>query len=135
MKLVYKIWIDQSGKAFGDGPLALLKGVEQTDSLNRSAAKMGMSYSKAWGLIRTLEGRLGFPLLERKVGGPSGGGSKLTSEAREWVARYEGLRRDVDQAMETLFEKHFGPLKGRSRKEREDRDAPDSRRRRGRRRK
>lgn len=133
MKLVYKIWIDQNGKAFGDGPLALLRGVEQTDSLNRSAAKMGMSYSKAWCLIRTLEGRLGFPLLERRVGGPSGGGSKLTSEAREWIARYEGLRRDVDQAMEALFEKHFGLSKGKSRKERKDGDTPSSRRRRRRR--
>ena len=135
MKLVYKIWIDQNGKAFGDGPLALLKGVEQTDSLNRSAAKMGMSYSKAWGLIRTLERRLGFPLLERKVGGPSGGGSKLTPEAREWIVRYEGLRQDVDQAMGTLFEKHFGFAKGKSRKERKEGDAPGSRRRTGKRRK
>lgn len=127
MKLLYKIWIDRNGKAFGDGPLALLKGVEETASLHRSAAKMGMSYSKAWGLIRTLERRLGFSLLERKVGGLSGGGSKLTSEAREWVARYEGLRRDVDRAMETLFEKHFGLSKGKSRKERKEGDTPGSR--------
>lgn len=123
MKLVYKVWIDRNGKVFGDGPLALLKGVEETDSLHRSAARMGMSYSKAWGLIRMLEQRLGFPLLLRKVGGPSGGGSKLTPEAKDWITRYEALRRDVDRAMESLFQKHFALLMKESDGKRKGEDA------------
>ncbi len=134
MKIAYKIWIDQNGKAFGDGPLALLKGVERTDSLHRAAAGMGMSYSKAWSLVRTLEKRLGFSLLERKVGGPSGGGSKLTPEAKDWIAHYEALRHDIDRALESLFRKHFRFVKGnpRGRKEDEAADAfrPRPRRRR-----
>lgn len=108
MKLAYKIWIDQNGKAFGDGPLGLLKGVEQTDSLHKAANRMGMSYSKAWRLIRTMEKRLGFPLLERKVGGLSGGGSNLTSQARELIVHYEQFRKEAKGALERLFRRHFG---------------------------
>ena len=60
MKAACKIWLDQDGKAFGDGPYELLKRVEKTDSLHQAANQMGMSYSKAWGLIRVLEKGSGF---------------------------------------------------------------------------
>jgi len=81
MKMVYKIWLDRGGKAFGDGPYELLRGVKNLNSLHRAAKQMGMAYSKAWGLVRILEKRLGFTLLERTVGGISGGGSRITPEA------------------------------------------------------
>lgn len=65
MKVTYKVWLDNNGKAFGDGPYELLKRVEKTGSLHQATNQMGMSYSKAWRLIRALEERLGFTLLER----------------------------------------------------------------------
>lgn len=108
MKIAYKVWIDHYGKAFGDGPCELLKRVERTKSLHRAAAEMGMAYSKAWHLIRTIEKRLGFILLERRVGGLSGGGSKITPEAKELMIRYEGFQRDVRSEMEKIFKRHFG---------------------------
>ncbi len=108
MKVASKIWIDEDGKAFGDGPYELLKGVEKTDSLHQAANQMGMSYSKAWGLIRVLERRLGYPLLERKVGGLSGGGSRLTPKAKELMATYERFRKEVEICIEKIFQKHFG---------------------------
>ena len=107
MKLVYKIWLDQNGKAFGDGPLELLNRVGNTQSLHEAANQMGMSYSKAWRLIRTLEQRLGFPLLDRKVGGISGGGSELTDEARHFMGRYSQFREEVKRALDRIYAKHF----------------------------
>ncbi len=83
VKIGYKVWLDNNGKAFGDGPYALLRRVEKMGSLHQAAKQMGMSYSKAWRLIRTLEERLGFALLERKVGGPSGGGSQVTPQGKD----------------------------------------------------
>jgi molybdate transport system regulatory protein len=107
VKLVYKIWLDQNGKAFGDGPLELLRRVGNTLSLHEAANQMGMSYSKAWRLIRTLEQRLGFPLLDRKVGGISGGGSRLTDEARHFMGRYSQFREEVNNALDRIYAKHF----------------------------
>jgi molybdate transport system regulatory protein len=108
MKLSYKVWLDKNGKAFGDGPYELLRWVEKTKSLHQAAHQMGMAYSKAWHLIRTLEQRLGFPLLERKVGGPSGGGSRVTPKAKELMEHYERFRKDVDKVLERVFQRHFG---------------------------
>jgi molybdate transport system regulatory protein len=69
---------------------------------------MGMSYSKAWRLIRTLEERLGFDLLERKVGGQLGGGSWITPQAKDLMNHYQQFRRDVEKGLNKIYQKHFG---------------------------
>jgi molybdate transport system regulatory protein len=112
MKVAFKVWLDHNGKAFGDGPYELLKRVDKTNSLNEAAHQMGMSYSKAWKLIQTMEKRLGLTLLDRKTGGVSGGGSGVTPTARELMRCYERFRRDVDRALEKLYQRHFGSTKG-----------------------
>jgi len=108
MKIAYKVWLDKDGKAFGDGPYELLRRVEKTKSLHQAANQMRMSYSKAWRLIRTLEERLGFVLLERKTGGPSGGGSKVTPQGKDLMNHYGRFRRDVEKGLEKIYKKHFG---------------------------
>jgi molybdate transport system regulatory protein len=119
MKLLYKIWLDNNGKAFGDGPRELLKRVETTHSLHQAADQMGMSYSKAWRMIGAMEKRLGFTLIERKVGGPSGGGSRVTIEGKELIRRYGLFQKDVRTSLDRLYRVHFGrkiassPLGGR----------------------
>jgi len=107
MKIAYKVWLDNNGKAFGDGPYELLRKVEETKSLHQAANQMGMAYSKAWRLIKTLEERLGFALLERRVGGKSGGGSEVTPKAKKLMNHYERFRKDVKMALEKIYQKHF----------------------------
>jgi molybdate transport system regulatory protein len=107
MKVSYKVWLDQNGKAFGDGPCELLMRVEKTKSLHEAASHMGMAYSKAWCLIRTMEERLGFALLNRKAGGQSGGGSLVTPEGKALMEHYEVFRKDVQGAMEKIYRRHF----------------------------
>ena len=109
MKVAYKVWLDKNGKTFGDGPYELLRRVEKIKSLHRAANQMGMAYSKAWRLVRTMEERLGFVLLERKAGGKSGGGSRVTPNAKELLEHYERFRKDVEDAMERIYRRHFGP--------------------------
>ncbi len=108
MKVACKIWLDDHGKVFGEGPYELLRRVEETNSLHEAASQMRMSYSKAWKLIRTLEKRLGFLLLDRKVGGLSGGGSQVTPRAKDFVEHYERFEIDAKKAIEKAYEKHFG---------------------------
>lgn len=107
MRLMYKIWLDYRGRAFGDGPARLLTGVEHSGSLRKAALELGMSYNKAWRILRAAEERLGFPLLDRNVGGSLGGGSHLTPEARDLVARYKAVSAEAEEALEAVFQKHF----------------------------
>lgn len=108
MKIMYKVWLDCDGKAFGEGPDKLLQSVAVTGSLHKAAAELKMSYRKAWLMLRAMEQRLGFPLLERKVGGVSGGGSHLTPEARDLMKRYEAFRLEVENTLQHVYVKHFG---------------------------
>ncbi len=107
MKVAYKVWLDNDGKAFGDGPYELLKRVDETHSLHRAAKEMGMAYSKAWRLIGTMEKRLGFLLIERKVGGLSGGGSLVTFQGKELMKRYKHFQEDVSTSLERIYRTHF----------------------------
>jgi molybdate transport system regulatory protein len=89
MKIAYRIWLDNEGKAFGEGPYRVLRQIEKTGSLHQAAMDLKISYRKAWLIIQTIEKRLGFEFLERKVGGVSGGGSQITLQERV----YEKLRK------------------------------------------
>ncbi len=107
MKLKYKLWLEQDGKVFGDGPLDILKRVERTGSLRSAAAEINMSYSQAWNLFKSLEKRLGFKLLKRRVGGASGGGSELTQEAKDLMDKFETFSAKADEALNAIYEEVF----------------------------
>ena len=94
MKAVTKItFLDDKGeKFFGEGPARLLHGIEEKGSLRAAALSMGMAYTKALTLIKNAEAALDFPLVIRTAGGKSGGGSTLTKEGKEWLAKYEAYR-------------------------------------------
>jgi molybdate transport system regulatory protein len=111
MQLKYKLWLDCRGRAFGDGPAALLAGVERAGSLRKAAQELGMSYNKAWRILHAAEQRLGFALLDRSVGGSLGGGSTITPEARDLLERYHGLLSDAEKALGEVFQRHFADWK------------------------
>ena len=69
----------------------LLRTVDARGSLNRAADALGRSYSRALERLTELEDALG-PLVERQRGGSGGGGSELTDDARELLARFDRLR-------------------------------------------
>jgi molybdate transport system regulatory protein len=109
IKAACKIWLSKDDeKAFGQGPYKLLRRVKKLKSLHQAAHEMGMSYSKAWKLIRTMEKRLGFFLLDRKIGGRSGGGSQITPKGKELMKRYRNFEKEARSAVEKTYQKHFG---------------------------
>lgn len=111
MRLEYKIWLDYEGRVFGYGPARLLDGVEEWGSLRKAAQELNMSYNKAWRILHAAEQRLGFALLNRSVGGVSGGGSHLTLEAQDLMRRYRAVTAEAEEALETVFQRHFADWK------------------------
>ena len=107
MRVMYRVWLDNKGKVFGEGPYRLLKGVEKLGSLHQAAMEMNMSYRKAWLMVNACEERLGFTLIERQTGGASGGGSRLTVKGKNFIRRYERFRKDVEEGLEMAYKKHF----------------------------
>lgn len=92
-------------KFFGKGPYILLKKVEEFGSLNRAAKELGMSYSKAFNVLKNCEKASGKKFLNREIGGAKGGGSELTEDGRNIIKNYEYLVEELDQKMEDILEK------------------------------
>ena len=87
--------------------IRLLECIEQEQSLQRGAARAEVSYSNAWLTLNRMEEALGCRLVERKLGGATGGGSSLTQDGLQWVARYRRLEQQLDEALLEIQHKEF----------------------------
>jgi molybdate transport system regulatory protein len=54
---------------------------------------MGMSYSRAWTLVRDMNRLFKGPLVEKERGGGTGGGARLTRTGRAVLVRYARMER------------------------------------------
>lgn len=107
MKICCHMWIDNDGKAFGQGPYCILREVSKSGSLNQAAKEMNISYNKAWKTIHMVEERLDMKLLESSSGGKTGGGSLLTPEAMDLLGKYELFQQEAKAAVQDIFKKYF----------------------------
>ncbi len=96
-RLTIRIDFDD-GSGLGPGKVQLLELVAETGSIRKAAARLGMSYRKAWLLLQALKETFGTPLVETASGGKSGGGTSLTGLGREVVIRYRNLERAAAKA-------------------------------------
>jgi molybdate transport system regulatory protein len=77
--LVPRLRIVQAGKPpFGPGKAELLEYIAATGSIRTAAQEIGMSYPRAWSLVREMNNLFVGPLVTRTRGGGSGGGAELT---------------------------------------------------------
>lgn len=103
--LSVRIFTDQ--KCFGPGLAELLRRVEEHHSLRAAAQSMKMAYSKAWTVLHTAEGALGFKLLDLRTGGPHGGGAMLTDEGKRMLAAYESYCAKLRAYSDEIFHEEF----------------------------
>lgn len=101
-------FLNEEGKrVFGKGPETLLTYVQKTGSLRNAAERMGMSYGKAMQIVRRAEEAFGYPLLETQIGGSSGGGSRLTPQAKLFLERYREMDKKLNDYTEQLYAELF----------------------------
>ena len=110
MEAKLNVWIEQEGEVvLSLWRVRLLEAVARTGSINAAATEMGVHFRTAWEKIREMETRLARPLVESQTGGAGGGGTTLTPEARELVARFHALTDRLDTLLVERFERCFGP--------------------------
>lgn len=104
----------QSEKSFWDPGLArLLHQINALSSMRAAAQSMGMSYTKAWRIIRRAEQELSFALVESSTGGERGGGSRLTEKAQKLLRAYDAMQEDCDAFLKERFQQFFLELEER----------------------
>jgi molybdate transport system regulatory protein len=109
LELRSKVWLELGGKVvLSDWRVRLLEAIDETGSLANAAKALDVPYRTAWYKLREVEDRLGLRLLETQSGGADGGGSRLTSDARELVARFRRASAGLDEQLDRRLHAEFG---------------------------
>jgi len=88
----------------GPGKIALLESVTRTGSLTGAAADCGMSYKRAWALLKAANELFGTPLVEMSKGGRGGGGgARVTAAGEKVVAAYRRAERAATKSTARAF--------------------------------
>lgn len=92
------------GKTLLDTKLvALLRLIRETQSVRDACSRMQISYSTAWNLLNGAEDALGYPLVLRNKGGPSGSGSLLTEKGKCLLNACDQFEVAARENLETLY--------------------------------
>lgn len=80
--------------AIGPGKADLLEHIRQTGSISKAARQMGMSYMRAWTLVKTMERLFREPLVKVVRGGAGHGGAQLTPNGKRVLGLYRKMEAD-----------------------------------------
>src|SRR5262245_55074634 len=89
--------------AVGPGKIALLEAIGRSGSLSQAASELGMSYRRAWALLRDLNHEFGEPVVVSSVGGTGGGGAELQPLASQLIAAYRAVESVALEAAAECF--------------------------------
>ena len=60
-----------------------------------------------WKILKAAEKQLGYPLLITQSGGAEGGSSLLTPKAKDFLARFLGMEKELREDAQKLYQKYF----------------------------
>ena len=83
----------------GPGKADLLEAIEVEGSLRGAAEALGMSYMRAWNLVKTMNDAYRSALVEMERGGPAQGGARLTDRGRRVLAIYRQMEAKAAEAI------------------------------------
>ena len=99
-----KLWLNWDG-VFLMGPnyLRFLAAVDKTGTIREGGRAVGWSYRTCLNRLRRMERVLGAPVLATTRGGRTGGGARLTPEARRLVKVFTRWQREVERLTRKAF--------------------------------
>jgi molybdate transport system substrate-binding protein len=105
------VWVERAGAAvLGDGRADLLAAIDRTHSISAAARSVGMSYRHAWMQVQAANEAAGEPLVVAAVGGPKGGGARLTPRGQLTLEIFTKLQDEVRSAAASLLQRAVSPV-------------------------
>jgi molybdate transport system regulatory protein len=100
-----QIWLSRDGEnVLNESRMDLLEKIAETGSITRAGKAVGISYRTAWLTVDHLNAIADSPLVERKTGGKSGGGTRLTAHGEGLLKVYRTMREEHGKYLERLRE-------------------------------
>jgi len=96
---------DDDTIVLGPGKAALLDAISRTGSIRAAAGELGMSYMRAWTLVRTMNAAFRSPLVEKERGGAGQGGAQLTEAGARVLALYKKMEEKAEKAVAGVWER------------------------------
>ena len=90
-----KLTLCTDERFFGPGVCELLEKIRETGSIQAAAARMEMSYTKAWRILKRAEEEMGVNLITRVSGEKNGGSSALTGTGEKAVRDFREMEAKV----------------------------------------
>jgi molybdate transport repressor ModE-like protein len=89
-----KVWLEYDGlPLLGKGRYSLLKSIETTKSLKKSAKSVGICERTAYNYIKNIERRIKEKIVESHIGGKAGGAYiALTKTGQDLIKEFERLK-------------------------------------------
>jgi molybdate transport system regulatory protein len=101
LQLKARIWFMRDGvTVLGEGRVALLEQIDRTGCISQAARDLGLSYKKAWEMVKAMNGAALSPFVLKASGGVGGGKSLLTEAGHEAIRFY----REVEQRQLQLLQ-------------------------------
>ena len=101
-----KLTLSTEERFFGPGVCELLERIRETGSIQAAAARMELSYTKAWKILNRAEEELGTSLITRVSGGRNGGSSTLTRAGEDTVREFREMETKLSAYAEELMKTH-----------------------------
>ena len=98
---------DDDSAFFGPGSAELLRRIERTGNVKEAASEMGLSYTKAWTIIRNAKRGIGADAVKSCKGGIGGGSAALTEEGRRLLESYLRFEEESKALLEESFRRCF----------------------------
>jgi molybdate transport system regulatory protein len=89
----------------GPGKADLLDAIARSGSIRAAATELGMSYMRAWTLVRTMNAACSSPLVEKERGGTEGGRARLTDRGVAALQLYREMEEAAREAVEPIWQK------------------------------
>lgn len=96
---------DDGTIVLGPGKADLLDAIARTGSIRAAASELGMSYMRAWTLVKTMNAVFRAPLVEKERGGADQGGAQLTPAGQKVLQLYRRIEEKAARATEALWKK------------------------------
>ncbi len=94
-----RVICDDGTIVMGPGKADLLEAIADTGSIRASAEELGMSYMRAWTLVRTMNAAFTEPLVQRVRGVSDQGGATLTRLGKSVLRSYRAMERKARTAV------------------------------------